>query len=254
MDQMTETEMSVVAGLVLHETDVAFPVKRQRGRVQNEAGEWKKRCTSCGQARDCGYSTYCRECRNLANRVKRRDVAAALEHKKRMDCRRRTLQLIHRGLLVPRPCEDCSTTIQIQAHHTDYESPWHVQWKCATCHRAHHRADYGSYGRSHGTCARCGGPRDRGQEKAYCRTCHNAYARSNRKTHSELSPEARARANCRAYTKQLVKRGQLVKTPCACGAVEVTAVHHDYSDPRNVTWACQACRTGRTDQRPAVAA
>ena len=52
------------------------------------------------------------------------------------------------------------------------------------------------------------------------------------------------RANCRAYTKMLVKRGQLVKTPCACGTREVTAVHADYSDPWAVEWKCADCRRG----------
>jgi len=67
--------------------------------------------------------------------------------------------------------------------------------------------------------------------------------RQNRPKHSELPDEARRRANCRAYTNVLVRRGKLVRTPCAfCGADEVQAHHEDYADPRAVVWVCRPCR------------
>jgi hypothetical protein len=69
--------------------------------------------------------------------------------------------------------------------------------------------------------------------------------RAHRPKHSELDPEARRRANCRRLTGMLVTRGKMEKTPCACGATDVTAVQlGDYSDPWNVAWKCKACRTG----------
>lgn len=100
-------------------------------------------------------------------------------------------------------------------------------------------------------CSRCGGPRNRGAHLAYCRDCHNEYARAHRPKHQELSDERRRKVNCCRYTNMLVQRGQLVKTPCGCGARDVTAQHHDWTNPRNVTWVCKACRAG---VRPAVAA
>lgn len=93
-------------------------------------------------------------------------------------------------------------------------------------------------------CASCGKPRDRGPKLRYCRACHNAYARAHRPKQIALSDEAKKRANCRAHTKMLVKRGQLVKTPCTCGARDVTAKHLNYDDPRAIEWICTDCRSG----------
>lgn len=90
-------------------------------------------------------------------------------------------------------------------------------------------------------CSRCGGPRDRHPER-YCTKCHAAWMREHRPRHSELTDEQRKKANCRAYTKVLIKRGTLVPQPCErCGEVEVQAHHPDYSDPRRVEWLCKQC-------------
>jgi len=100
-------------------------------------------------------------------------------------------------------------------------------------------------------CSGCGRPRDRGPQQRYCRRCHAEHMRAKRPKHSELSPAARARANCRRATNMLVARGALVKTACDCGATDVTAEHiDDYTDPRAVIWRCRVCRRG---PRPAVA-
>lgn len=90
-------------------------------------------------------------------------------------------------------------------------------------------------------CTRCKErPRRRGQR--WCKECHAAYMRANRPRHSELSDEARKKANTRSYTNTLVKRRHLVREPCeSCGALEVEAHHEDYSDPRTVRWLCRGC-------------
>lgn len=64
-----------------------------------------------------------------------------------------------------------------------------------------------------------------------------------RPKHSELSPEARKKANCRAYTNELIRRGKLTRGPCEdCGSTEKVQPHHDdYDDPRNVRWKCADC-------------
>lgn len=56
-----------------------------------------------------------------------------------------------------------------------------------------------------------------------------------------MAPEERRRANCRAYTNVLVKRGVLKREPCACGATKVQAHHPDYTNPRLVIWVCRPC-------------
>ena len=90
--------------------------------------------------------------------------------------------------------------------------------------------------------AQCGRPRDLPYSR-YCRTCRNAYARAHRPTHGELSPGERLKANCRAYTNTLIRRGDLVPQPCEdCGAAQDIQPHHeDYTDPRNVRWKCRSC-------------
>lgn len=91
------------------------------------------------------------------------------------------------------------------------------------------------------TCSRCRGPRDRPLQK-YCRPCHAAYMREWRPKHSELNPEQRKRANCRAYSKVLLKRGKLTREPCReCGAEPAQMHHPDYNDPRRVEWLCRPC-------------
>lgn len=106
--------------------------------------------------------------------------------------------------------------------------------------RAPHRAKRGVSRE----CSRCGA--ERRDHQRYCRQCHAAYARATRPKHSALSPEARRRANCRRLTGMLVARGKMAKTPCTCGATDVTAVQlGDYSDPWDVAWKCRACRMPR---------
>jgi hypothetical protein len=65
--------------------------------------------------------------------------------------------------------------------------------------------------------------------------------RATRPKHSELPDQARIKANTRAYTHVLVKRGVLVKTKCACGSEKVEAHHPDYKNPRLVEWKCRPC-------------
>lgn len=42
------------------------------------------------------------------------------------------------GLLVPKPCERCGATENIQKHHEDYDKPLDVVWLCPKCHSARH--------------------------------------------------------------------------------------------------------------------
>ncbi|MCM2304071.1 MAG: hypothetical protein NDJ72_05170 [Elusimicrobia bacterium] len=89
------------------------------------------------------------------------------------------------------------------------------------------------------TCP-CGAPRK--PWRAVCTRCANR----NRKRHAELAPEAKLRANARSYLNQYVRRGAVVKQPCAdCGATEVEAHHGDYSRPLDVTWLCADCHKRR---------
>lgn len=94
-------------------------------------------------------------------------------------------------------------------------------------------------------CSKCGEMRDR-ENQRYCRNCHNEHARTTRPKHSELSAEARRRANCRRLTNMHIARGKLERQPCACGSTEDLQARQrgDYTDAFDVDFVCKACRTG----------
>lgn len=78
-----------------------------------------------------------------------------------------------------------------------------------------------------------------------CRPCRAAYMREHRPKHSELPDDERRRANCRAHTNVLIRRGILVRQPCeACGApAALSEVYHsDYAKPKQVNWFCRTHR------------
>jgi ribosomal protein S27AE len=60
--------------------------------------------------------------------------------------------------------------------------------------------------------------------------------------HSELSDEARFRANARAYANTYLRRGKLQRKPCErCGSDSAEMHHDDYSRPLDVRWLCRSC-------------
>ncbi len=90
-------------------------------------------------------------------------------------------------------------------------------------------------------CSGCGGDLgDRHGKQRYCKSCHAAHMRINRPKHKELSDEARKKANCRAYTHVLIKRGKIIKGLCeVCNSSKVESHHEDYNNPRLVRWFCR---------------
>lgn len=46
---------------------------------------------------------------------------------------------IRSGRLIRKPCERCSRTTHIHAHHEDYTKPLDVVWLCSGCHGDRHR-------------------------------------------------------------------------------------------------------------------
>ena len=100
-------------------------------------------------------------------------------------------------------------------------------------------------------CSKCQAQHSRrGKSRwhSYCLSCHRAYMRENRTRHSQLTPEARMKANTRSYTNVLKRRGKLEQGPCSvCGDKDSQAHHPDYSDPRNVVWMCRPCHLKHHD-------
>ena len=94
------------------------------------------------------------------------------------------------------------------------------------------------------TCSKCSKPLEdnRVGKYRYCRSCHASNMRENRPKHSELTPEQRLKANCRAYTKVYIKRGKLIPQPCELCSNNKTEAHHsDYTKPLEVKWLCRTC-------------
>ena len=73
----------------------------------------------------------------------------------------------------------------------------------------------------------------------YCKACKARYMREWRKCH-KLSVEQRRRANARSYLHTYVKRGKVLKQPCAVCGKPAQAHHPDYSQPLLVVWLCPA--------------
>jgi RecJ-like exonuclease len=92
-------------------------------------------------------------------------------------------------------------------------------------------------------CSRCSQERDRPGQR-YCRACHAKYMRETRPPHSQLSPEAKSRANARAKLNTYVRRG-VVKRPETCsscgGDGPIEGHHEDYSKALEVIWLCRTC-------------
>lgn len=64
--------------------------------------------------------------------------------------------------------------------------------------------------------------------------------RLNRPRHADLPPAERHKANTRAKTHYLIRKGALVRQPCQiCGAAKVEAHHPDYNQPALVEWYCR---------------
>lgn len=91
------------------------------------------------------------------------------------------------------------------------------------------------------TCSKCGEPLEQSRRtQRYCKKCHAESMRLLRPKHSELYPEAKKRANARAYAKVYLRRGKLIKQPCiVCGDEDSQMHHADYDKPLDVIWYCR---------------
>ncbi len=103
-----------------------------------------KLCTSCHSApRRSSSQRWCKACHNASARQHRRKYhELSSEHRRRANARSYlnvyvSRGIIHRGTI----CEACgkdSATVEIQAHHADYDKPLDVNWLCVGCHVMFH--------------------------------------------------------------------------------------------------------------------
>jgi hypothetical protein len=79
--------------------------------------------------------------------------------------------------------------------------------------------------------------RSKGQRD--CQACHRIAVAKYRVAHS-LTPEARAKARCRAYAAVYLKRGKILRLACeVCGSLSSVMHHDDYTAPLSIRWLCR---------------
>lgn len=91
------------------------------------------------------------------------------------------------------------------------------------------------------TCSKCGKPVEESRKgQRYCKSCHSSHMRLNRPYHSELKPEAKKKANARAYANTYLRRGKITKKHCEiCGDKNSQMHHEDYNKPLSIEWLCR---------------
>lgn len=89
------------------------------------------------------------------------------------------------------------------------------------------------------SCSNCDNPRRKSGN--YCLSCHAGKQREFRQHHS-LTESQRMKMNARSYLHVYVKRGKIIKAPCAkCNNIKSEAHYPDYSKPLEVIWLCREC-------------
>lgn len=90
-------------------------------------------------------------------------------------------------------------------------------------------------------CSKCKNPIEESRKnQRYCKSCHAESMRKNRPKHSELSPLQKLKVVARAYSKEYVKRGLIIKKPCiVCGDKNSEIHHPDYAKPLEIIWYCR---------------
>ena len=76
--------------------------------------------------------------------------------------------------------------------------------------------------------------------RGYCNWCKNYISRLKRAKYTDLSPQAKQRADARSHAKMAQRRGKIIPQPCeVCGATPAEKHHDDYSDALKVRWLCR---------------
>ena len=72
-------------------------------------------------------------------RQKKYDNVYRSKYPKKYKAHKMVGNAIRDGILIrPNKCECCESTLNIQAHHDDYNKPLDVRWICVRCHKKWH--------------------------------------------------------------------------------------------------------------------
>lgn len=61
-------------------------------------------------------------------------------HPDKVAARKMVYEAIRQEDLERKPCEECGSTENVQAHHEDYDRPLDVTWLCFDCHQELHKS------------------------------------------------------------------------------------------------------------------
>lgn len=129
-----------------------------------------KKCFKCGDVKPLsdfykhkhtadGYLNKCKECtkhdatihrnKNIEKireydrkRGNRQDYSYVKEYREKFPKKYKATNMVNNnirnGNLVKMPCEICGNTINVHAHHDDYDKPLNIRWLCAIHHKQWH--------------------------------------------------------------------------------------------------------------------
>ena len=91
-------------------------------------------CSRCGLQPAARGQAYCLECKAAYMREWRKTHPMNAEQRRRDIARSYVAVYLKRGKISRQPCEECGSTIRLEAHHEDYSKPLEIRWLC----RVHH--------------------------------------------------------------------------------------------------------------------
>jgi hypothetical protein len=95
--------------------------------------ELSKKCSKCDNPRAAGHR-YCLSHKAEYARLHRPKYSEMpYEDRLRANCRSKFNLYVHRGDIIPQPCEVCGE-IKVEGHHEDYLKPLDVHWLCSPHH------------------------------------------------------------------------------------------------------------------------
>ncbi len=117
----------------------------------------------------------------------------------------------------------------------------------AKCAREGERASWREYGKRNKAARKKLGKVIRQRDPAHQRDRNRKWAQTPSGRQSVRAKDRRMRERfpekyaARQEVLKALRRGDLIKAPCRCGATKVQGHHPDYSKPLDVIWLCDPC-------------
>jgi Protein of unknwon function (DUF3310) len=140
-----------------------FNIAEDANNFDNKPISFIKICTKCNISKDIseyyksinsrdGFESLCKSCKSdyYKNKKENKKLLSFKDippHKKWWVAENKLKNIAHskvryaitKGELIRQPCERCGTTVEVVAHHEDYNKPLEVMWLCKFHHKERHR-------------------------------------------------------------------------------------------------------------------